>query len=507
MAQEPKTVELRICGQELEVRPAVPEARQLLTVRWRVVDATDGCKIGFADERFYYGPEDVRDLFVWIGIGLEHFPGQLFDFLLCSTGALESLYAQLTAAGYKVRINNYGAPPLPLGEPVLVGAGLPRSTCTAITEFVAYSTHGRLIYPAGLGPIKLVAAVARIYPSARIAVALDTVSEVEEFGTRLQARFGRQDVTWATSVETCASNTGSLHVTTFRGLAAYACEPESRAIVLVPNALCLLSKRNRRELLWAARARIYGFLPARQQLASRDERALSCVLGPHVVGIPRAANVPVRPQVYWVRIDGGRHGARPGATRPAHSPALWADSRRGRIIARLAAAVAERDTDALKRYPGLTGLLPTSCQPRVLVLVDGVQQLATLAKELQRWPLMYAADAHLGFLTEVQQADLAASRVADASQETTVICTTAALSTVRLARFDVIVRADGGVGIPAPLHSVSPRGMIQPRIVLIDLWDRDPALRARARARRDAYVRAGWESTRASISNATGATL
>lgn len=508
MDTEPKTVELRIRGQQLELQPVVPEARALLTVRRHTLSTENGCRIGFVDERFYEGPEDVRELFARIKVVPEQFPSDWFDFffdvLRCATAVVDALYERLVAAGYLVLVRDFGDPPASLGQAVLSDSGLSAVASNTIADFIAHSSHGSIV-SAGYKQIDLVAAIANMYPDAQMAVLLDTVEQLERLGIALQRRLGRRRVSWATSAETSVGAVKGVHVTTFGGLGTDACEAEQRDVVLVTDALSLLPKRNRQALVWASRARVYGLLSASETLGPRDRQALRCVLGPHAIEVGAGSTSSHRPLVYWVRIDGGRHAARQGAPRPAHAPALWTDRRRGRIIARLAVAVAERDTDVLRRYPCLIDLLPTFRPPKVLALADDLRQATMLAKELPTWPVAMGADAHLGCLSEAEQTLLVARRVVEPQVWTNMICTRAALSQINLDRIDVVVRADGGTGIPYELSCLPPMSIVRPRLVVVDIWDRDPALRARARARCDAYVQAGWESTRASTSDATGA--
>src|SRR5262245_10296919 len=75
------------------------------------------------------------------------------------------------------------------------------------------------------------------------------------------------------------------------------------------------------------------------------------------------------------------------------------------------------------------------------------------------------------------------------------VVTAAALPEVDLARVGVLVRADGGAGLPplGPGQLVEPdEGPARP-LLLIDLHDRHhPALRRQSRRRQDAYADRGW---------------
>jgi hypothetical protein len=174
---------------------------------------------------------------------------------------------------------------------------------------------------------------------------------------------------------------------------------------------------------------------------------------------------------------------------------LWNHPLRNRRLARLARALSRGSRVAIAKicpvlatFPGIT------TRRKVVVVAANVEQAAALAAELPGWPAMLGPGASLAGLSARDVERLAAGLSALRDDSTRLVATAAGLDSVDLGSFDVVVRADGGLGLP-PGTSVGPvvTGRTRRALLLVDADDRHhPELRRDARTRREAYAARGW---------------
>ena len=128
---------------------------------------------------------------------------------------------------------------------------------------------------------------------------------------------------------------------------------------------------------------------------------------------------------------------------------------------------------------------------RVGVYVDQVAHGLALAA-LLGWPLVAAEDVWGAGLTGEGRAILKRGRAGGALREKPVVVTPDGLQ--RAGRFDALVRADGGTGLPAlPAAPLRVKHGRDARLLVIDCRDEHhPLLRRWGRQRRAAYAAAGW---------------
>jgi hypothetical protein len=213
---------------------------------------------------------------------------------------------------------------------------------------------------------------------------------------------------------------------------------------------------------------------------------LTALFGVQAVHVPQHGHRPVEIVVAFACIHGGASPG-PGSEAEIKQGGIYQHHVRNRRVARLAQAIAAKDAaQAAGLCPGVGDYLPAG-KINVGVLVDDVGHGLTLAGKLG-WPLVAAKEVNLTGLSEEDQARIAKSR----SGKKPVVVTADGLA--RAGHFDVIIRADGGVGLPnMPEESLCCRHGVDRKLVIIDFMDRHhPMLRQRSRRRRNAYLAAGW---------------
>ncbi len=215
------------------------------------------------------------------------------------------------------------------------------------------------------------------------------------------------------------------------------------------------------------------------------------VFGPDEVVVPRHGFVERPVEVVTVRVTGGTGGDVAALKRRA----VWLNPVRDRHIARLASAPARGDRDSIAaECPALATRLLGVDRPCVVVLVENVEHALAPAGRLPGWPIVAGPGVVTDGLRPGQIATLTDCRGPGEGLPARVIATLAGLESVGTAEADVLIRADGGPGVPEALSAlwITPNHQARPPL-LVDPGDRHhPVLRRRARRRRDAYATRGW---------------
>jgi hypothetical protein len=238
-------------------------------------------------------------------------------------------------------------------------------------------------------------------------------------------------------------------------------------------------------------ARLYGLLPEGVTLAPRLRDYLTAFFGTEAVRVPRHGYRPVPVTAVFVPVRGG--------PRPPAGDDVLAVKRQGvhehpvrnRRLARLARALAAPDRAGLREeFPAVAAHLGKDEMGRVGVLVDDVGHGLRPAAALG-WPLVAAEDLYAEGLSSEERALLEGGPPEPGSAEPVVV-TAAGLQLA--GRLDVLVRADGGPGLPAiPRAKLRVPYSKDCRLLVVDCDDEHhPLLRRHSRQRRDAYREAGW---------------
>jgi hypothetical protein len=244
------------------------------------------------------------------------------------------------------------------------------------------------------------------------------------------------------------------------------------------------------------RARAYGFLPAGVRVPPYPRDLITALFGVEEVYLPAHGERPVGVFVAFANVWGGGPPPTSSSENEVKKAGIHKHHMRNRRVARMAAALHAKDL-------ALTGELCPDFAGHVRVqkfgvgvLVDDVGHGLDLSGRLG-WPLLTAEGVNVTGLSAEEKARIKRGR--EGAQP--VVVTVAAMA--EAGRFDALVRADGGVGLPdlpeklLRVEHGSERGLL-----IIDLDDRHhPLLRQRSRRRREAYVEAGWRVAGVEVSH------
>src|SRR5262249_35815042 len=235
------------------------------------------------------------------------------------------------------------------------------------------------------------------------------------------------------------------------------------------------------------RARAYGFLPSGVSVAPYLRDLVTASFGVEEVHVPGHGYRPLDVTVAFARIHGGAPASSSASEHEVKVAGIHRHHVRNRRVAKLARAVHANDLGVVEEVcPDAPRHLPEG-RLGVGVLVDDVSHGLELSGRLG-WPLLAGEDVDVVGLSSRERAMITGER----RNEQPVVVTGAGMA--KAGRFDVLVRADGGVGLPElPGELLRVRHGGGRRLLLVDCDDRHhPLLRRRSRRRREAYLEAGW---------------
>lgn len=365
----------------------------------------------------------------------------------------------------------------------------------------AVRRHGQALVRLGAGvdPALLVAQLARAWPTKTLAVAVATREDARRLGRALRAFL--PDVSVITG-QTSPAEVAPVVVTTYPGLGHTArCRPPGPRlydlswldVVVCVDALAATGNLAGECLSHAHRARLVGLLPADAKPAPLESDLLACLFGFHEICVPRHGHRerPVRVVRYPIPEGAELPASLEGL--PLKRRSLWHHALRNRKVARVADALYRGDAATVREMLGGGATPDAPCG--VVVVTEGVEHALALAPLLPDWPLGAGGHVHEGGLSPAQLARLHRPPDPFGTGPRRAILTSACLADADLAGVDVLVRADGGVGLP-PLDErklVEPDAGPERPLLLVDFQDRHhPRLRRRSRLRREAYAERGW---------------
>jgi hypothetical protein len=219
-------------------------------------------------------------------------------------------------------------------------------------------------------------------------------------------------------------------------------------------------------------------------------------LGFHQLVVPRHGfrERPVR--VLWTPMTGRMVSDAVADLPGLKRQLIWTNPIRNRRLARLARALAGGDRATLGLF-----LSPAAGVPEVpggghvLVLVENVEHALRLAEALPGWPLLLDREVNPSGLSPGQVQCLASRRCQGNELPAQGIVTASRIMSLSLSPLDVLVRGDGGPGLPPlPSDSLLQRVQQAPRpLFLVDCDDRiHPQFRRHTRRRQRAYAQKGW---------------
>jgi hypothetical protein len=420
-------------------------------------------------------------------------PGADGPALCLPAGLGPAVRETLRRAGCRVEDRGQAPPPLP--PPDLTRRGWFGAVDRTLLDAVRHHDRGLVRYGPGVDPALLIAEVALAWPGLTVTVPVARRADARGLGRSLRALL--PDVSVVTG-QGCPAEVGRVVVATFAGLgntARYRL-PGYRMfdiswtdIVIALDALEATSRVARGCLGHAARARVYGLLPLDARPSPLQGDLLRALFGFQEALLPRHGYRERSVVVLRHKVRGGMP-LPPGLAGVALlRRGVWQHAVRNRQAARIAAACAAGAAQAV------LGPAAADAPPGAVVLAANAEHALALAARLpeEDWLLIASSDAHEAGLTADQVRLL--NRPVGPFQPTAVRTITTPAVLPNLDRPGVLVRADGGVGLPAlaPEQLVErDDGPVWP-LLLVDFDDRGhPQLRRRARLRWQAYLERGW---------------
>jgi hypothetical protein len=484
-----RTVRLREDGQYVFVTPPVPAlAEVFFTRRHQPIDmGADGIWAVPRAEPLVWPTTCTA---VALGSG-ESSPTALVSGVpaqQCFRGLGPLVATELMPRGYHVVWEREPLAALP--EPALAGR-----TDPSVLRFIHTHERGVVRCGPGVRVHDLVGQVAAAWPGRRIVVVATRTADVGYVSRALAQEI--PGVGRLTPKNPVPTGTRVIVATPAAlGLGPAAIEHRDLCLVLDPDEMFSAGAHqyamNGVRHLW--RARLFGFLPASKRLPPllRDHVRALFGFDEHVVPAHGCTRRQVR--VVFQTLHGGPR-LEPDASAgsyPILRAAVHDGGLRNRLVRNLVGALTAGDKSALKaKYPAVAPLV-TGRVRRTVVYADNAGHGLKLARGL-RLPLVVDVLADRASLTADDIRVLDRGAVYSDHPTQPVVVTTEGLR--HLGRFDVVVRADGGVGdLPLPArHLMNPAGDDRD-LVVIDFRDADVALlRPRSRRRAAAYRTAGWE--------------
>lgn len=351
-----------------------------------------------------------------------------------------------------------------------------------------------LIHYAGdhVDPVILIAQVALAWPTLRIAVIVTKIAEGRHIRDRLRG-YGVHAV--VVNSRNQPSQVGQVAVCTPAGLSHLPVRVAWLDMVIVLNALELTSKLGMECIGYACRARLFGLLESGEQPAPLERDFMTGLFGFHEIMIPSHRHRERVVQVLRYPICGGSSLPSQLDVLTAKRQGLWHHALRNRKLARIASASREKDIDKIQQMfaPQVNSLF-RSHRRGVVILVENLEHALALSCRLRDWPILTGFEVCMDGLPRQQAQKVRCVSPLGEADPLFAIVTAAGIGALELSSVGVVVRADGGVGLPAlPRRSLAePVAVAASPLLLIDLNDRHhPLLRRWNRWRQVAYAERG----------------
>jgi hypothetical protein len=332
-------------------------------------------------------------------------------------------------------------------------------------------------------PAWLVAQIALAYPDKRIALVAKRVPDVHE--QRRQLLRYLPNVAALTHKKYAVEPT-RVSVATYMGLAGL--DYRKLDIIIALNAIEATHQRQMECLGYASQARLYGLLDRRATASPYDRDLMRVLFGFDEVDIPAHGRSVRKVEVAWLPVKTEIMPLGPVEPIQLKRQGIWRHGLRNRLVAKLAKAARGNQPHFLLTQTG-----PGNGQPSVFVLVENIEHALELLKFLPDWALVTGDDVYVDDLPAGARTALLRGRDRAGGSSRTAIVTAAGSTIAALSEGDVIIRADGGCGIPGVLEQAIMASTVTKPLLLVDLTDKHhPQLRRWTRQRRKLYAEYGW---------------
>jgi hypothetical protein len=336
---------------------------------------------------------------------------------------------------------------------------------------------------------RLVALLCRLFPNARVMIALNvSLKKLRRLRRRLQrAEAGRVDVLgyyrWPPE--------GGRLLCSLANLGDSAKAPDRAFdVVVLPEALQALAPEHTAALLRLHQHRVYGIIPVGAALSSPARLKLQALVGPVIHRSPDPRGDPAEVLVHWCVPPYSEPPAGDVTALERKRFAFWNNATRNDFIAAAARAFSETDEKALWGCGLLLaeGGIRLISRPGVTVLVESAEHARALLRRLPGWEVLDAVPTPPGARPAFPK-DPFRLRPLDR-----VIVTALAAARLEVVDTDLVLRA--GPEPPLELPGFPPRSMGPRRLVLlVDVADDgDGMARAAVGRRLRDYAARGWAS-------------
>jgi hypothetical protein len=424
--------------------------------------------------------------------------------VLYTASALEpAVRLALSRAGYQIvdnEITIIERTRTTLGEPVSASVPNGDPPDRALLDLVQKHERGLIRCGHAVKVDWLIAQIALAWPEMTIAVAVWRREEAWRLAKALRKYLGRVSV--MTGAESPAT-VGRVVVSTYLALGNSPRYPGERHrcfdiswlnTIIALDAVEATGKVAMECLSFALRARIYGLIAADAKPAPLECDHMRVLFGFAEASIPDHG-CRVRPvQVVRYPIKGGMTLPRYLDAVDLKRQGIWHNAVRNRKIVKFALAFHEgRSEELVRNLPKIKTALDNAPIRGILVLVENLEHARELAQLLPGWALWTGENVHEEGLRPVQTNPLGTPP--NPFGPARAIVTAERLRDVLLNEVDVLIRADGGVGVPPfGAGSLVEPDFENPRpLLLVDFNDKNlPVLRKWSKARKHAYEEHSW---------------
>ena len=282
-------------------------------------------------------------------------------------------------------------------------------------------------------------------------------------------------------------------VGTYQAILGSCLDIERRELLVALDATEALSQYGQIAINGAWNARLLGFLPDNCDLAPRDADHIRSFFGFKETHIPLHGHHPLPVDVVFEKISGSPAIPSDADALTIQRSGIWHNPIRNRRIAKLAKTLHTSDYEALRRFPCVYRAIGGRDTRRVAILVANIEQGLPIARKLHGWPFITGPSIYWKGLSR-RDKDLLKSVRRTTSVGDHGIYTIGAIDQMDPCEFDILIRADAGLGLP-PIDDCKRvlENSVDHRLLLLDFDDQGHhALGRWTRMRRRAYRDRGW---------------